>query len=153
MSFFQNSVLNKHLKSQDEKAIHKAYEEFTAYYHDATRQQNIRESKEEQFQEGFLRELFVKILGYTLNPEPDFNLTTELKNDKPLQAITDLNNIDKFIKGIIIDYYDEVINNREKTNEFDNTKSEIIEHIKDNEYRQSLISDVVTGNIDVRGEV
>lgn len=82
MSFFQNSVLNKHLKSQDEKAILKAYEEFTAYYHDATRQQNIRESKEEQFQEGFLRELFVKILGYTLNPEPDYNLTTELKNEK-----------------------------------------------------------------------
>ena len=25
-------------------------------------------------------ELFVKILGYTLNPEPSFNLTTELKN-------------------------------------------------------------------------
>ncbi len=80
--FFQNSVLNKHIKSQDEKAIIKAYEEFTAYYHDATRQQNIRESKEEQFQEGFLRELFVKILGYTLNPEPDYNLTTELKNEK-----------------------------------------------------------------------
>lgn len=35
--FFQNSVLNKHLKSQDEKVILKAYEEFTAYYHDATR--------------------------------------------------------------------------------------------------------------------
>ena len=36
--------------------------------------------KEEQFQEGFLRELFVKILDYTLNPEPNFNLTTEFKN-------------------------------------------------------------------------
>ena len=33
-------------------------------------------------EEGFLRELFVKILGYTLNPEPNFNLTTELKNEK-----------------------------------------------------------------------
>lgn len=37
---------------------------------------------EEQFQEGFLRELFVKILGYTLNPSADFNLTTEYKNLK-----------------------------------------------------------------------
>src|SRR5690606_24325923 len=35
-----------------------------------------------QFQEGFLRELFVRILGYTLNPQPDFNLTTELKNER-----------------------------------------------------------------------
>ncbi|MEX2588593.1 MAG: transposase, partial [Chitinophagales bacterium] len=59
-----------------------AYEKFIAYFHDSARQQNIRNSKEEQFQEGFLRELFVKILGYTLNPEPDFNLTTELKNEK-----------------------------------------------------------------------
>ncbi|HHV86636.1 MAG TPA: hypothetical protein GXX42_12620 [Petrimonas sp.] len=32
-------------------------------------QENILSSKEEQFQEGFLRELFVKILGYTLNPD------------------------------------------------------------------------------------
>ena len=27
-------------------------------------QKNILQSKEEQFQEGFLRELFVKVLGY-----------------------------------------------------------------------------------------
>ena len=45
-------------------------------------QENIRNSKEEQFQEGFLRELFVKILGYTLNPEPNYNLITEKKNEK-----------------------------------------------------------------------
>ncbi|MDT8394599.1 MAG: Eco57I restriction-modification methylase domain-containing protein, partial [Bacteroidales bacterium] len=37
-------------------------------------------SKEEQFQEGFLRELFVSMFGYTLNPQPNFDLTTELKN-------------------------------------------------------------------------
>ncbi|MDR2145838.1 MAG: N-6 DNA methylase, partial [Tannerella sp.] len=44
-------------------------------------QENIRNSKEEQFQEGFLRELFVKILGYTLNPTPDYTLITEQKNE------------------------------------------------------------------------
>ena len=44
-------------------------------------QQNIRQSKEEQFQEGFLRELFVKVLGYTLNPSPGYNLITEQKNE------------------------------------------------------------------------
>lgn len=80
--FFQNSVLNKHLKTQNENAIQAAYDKYVAYFHDSVRQQNIRESKEEQFQEGFLRELFVNILGYTLNPEPDYNLTTELKNEK-----------------------------------------------------------------------
>ncbi|WP_375586602.1 hypothetical protein [Cyclobacterium xiamenense] len=29
-----------------------------------------------------MRELFVNILGYTINPNPDYNLTTELKNVK-----------------------------------------------------------------------
>jgi len=82
MKFFQNSVLNKHLKAQDSNAIKAAYKEFAAYFHNADIQQNIREAKEEQFQEGFLRELFVKVLGYTLNPSPAFNLTTEYKNVK-----------------------------------------------------------------------
>ncbi len=82
MKIFQNSVLNKYLKTQDEKKIDEMYSQFTSYFHNAERQEHIRNSKEEQFQEGFLRELFVKILGYTLNPEPNFNLTTELKNKK-----------------------------------------------------------------------
>ncbi len=82
MALFQNSVLQKHLKLQDAQAIDKSYKRFTTYFHNAERQQNIRESKEEQFQEGFLRELFVNVLDYTLNPEPNFNLTTELKNEK-----------------------------------------------------------------------
>ncbi|MEA2042484.1 MAG: hypothetical protein U9N85_08020 [Bacteroidota bacterium] len=82
MSIFQNSVLNKYLKTQDEKKIDDMYFQFTSYFHNAEIQENIRNSKEEQFQEGFLRELFVKILGYTLNPKPNFNLTTELKNEK-----------------------------------------------------------------------
>lgn len=40
------------------------------------------QSKEEQFQEGFLRELFVNILGYTLNPDPGYDLITEKKDTK-----------------------------------------------------------------------
>lgn len=80
--FFQNSVLKKHLNGQDAETVKAAYQKFTAYFHNPAIQQNIREAKEEQFQEGFLRELFVNILGYTLNPQPNFNLTTELKNEK-----------------------------------------------------------------------
>ena len=63
MAFFQNSVLNKHLKGQDEKTVKVAYQKFVAYFHNPAIQQNIRDAKEEQFQEGFLRELFVDILG------------------------------------------------------------------------------------------
>ncbi len=82
MGLFQKSVLNKHKKLQDKKAIEKAYKKYSKYFHNPKIQQNIRESKEEQYQEGFLRELFVNIFDYTINPNPDFNLTTELKNEK-----------------------------------------------------------------------
>ncbi|WP_299463865.1 DNA methyltransferase [uncultured Microscilla sp.] len=82
MSLFQKSVLNKYLKAQDQDKIKAAYQKFTDYFHNPARQENIRNAKEEQFQEGFLRELFVKVLGYTLNPEPDYNLTTEFKNER-----------------------------------------------------------------------
>ena len=82
MPLYQTSVLKKYLKLQDQDPVGKAYKKYTKYFHNAERQQNIRDSKEEQFQEGFLRELFVNVLGYTLNPEPNFNLTTELKNEK-----------------------------------------------------------------------
>ena len=58
-----------------------AWTKYQQYFLDPAIQQNIQHSKEEQFQEGFLRELFVKILGYTLNPSPDFNLITEQKNE------------------------------------------------------------------------
>lgn len=80
MALFQNSVLKKYLQLQDQQKVEQAYKKFISFFQDTAIQQNIRESKEEQFQEGFLRELFVKVLGYTLNPEPDYNLTTEFKN-------------------------------------------------------------------------
>lgn len=80
MSLFQKSVEKKYLSDLDSVLIDKKHTEFHDYFGNPDRQENIRNSKEEQFQEGFLRELFVKILGYTLNPEPNFNLTTELKN-------------------------------------------------------------------------
>lgn len=81
MSLFQPSVLKSYLKAQDEEAISIAFKKYAEYFHSLEIQQNIRASKEEQFQEGFLRELFVNVLGYTLNPTPEYNLTTELKNE------------------------------------------------------------------------
>ena len=82
MALYQNSVLRKHLASQDAEAVKAAYAKYAAYFLNKEIQENIRNSKEEQFQEGFLRELFVNVLGYTINPNPNFNLTTELKNIK-----------------------------------------------------------------------
>jgi hypothetical protein len=82
MPLFQSSVLNKYLALQDKELLSAKYADFKTYFLNATIQQNILAQKEEQFQVGFLRELFVKVLGYTINPEPSFNLTTELKNIK-----------------------------------------------------------------------
>ncbi len=82
MSLFQKSVLKKHLNDLNKEAVATAYLKFKANFANADKQANIREAKEEQYQEGFLRDLFVDVLGYTLNPQPGFNLTTEYKNEK-----------------------------------------------------------------------
>lgn len=82
MAFFQNSVLKKYLATQDQPLVKEAYASYQKYFHHPQIRENIRAAKEEQFQEGFLRELFVNILGYTINPNPDYDLTTELKNIK-----------------------------------------------------------------------
>jgi hypothetical protein len=79
MSLFQNIVVRKYLGAGGER-ISAAYSLYTQYFLNPEIQENIRNSKEEQFQEGFLRELFVKVLGYTLYPDPDYNLITEQKN-------------------------------------------------------------------------
>jgi hypothetical protein len=82
MALFQKSVLNKYLKIQDKTAVTKAYKKFTKYFHNPTIQQNIREIKEEGFQQKFLMELFVTVFDYIINPDPNYNLTTEFKNEK-----------------------------------------------------------------------
>ncbi len=82
MALFQASVLNTYLKLQQEEKLAKAFKKFSKYFHHPEIQENIRNSKEEQFQATFLNELFVNVLGYTLNPNPSFDLTTEFKNEK-----------------------------------------------------------------------
>jgi hypothetical protein len=82
MSLFQNSVLNKYLKGLESEKVNEAYERFTSHFHNPTIQENIRNSKEEQYQGEFLIDLFVNVFGYVKNPTPGFNLTTELKNIK-----------------------------------------------------------------------
>ena len=51
MALFQKSVLNKYLKEQNEKVVGEAFVKFQTYFSNPTIQQNIRESKEEQFQQ------------------------------------------------------------------------------------------------------
>jgi len=82
MSLFQKSVINKYLKNLDNEKVSKAFENFQKFYGDKLRLHNIMQLKEENYQEGFLREIFVETLGYTINPDNDFNLTTEYKTQK-----------------------------------------------------------------------
>ena len=78
MQLFQNSVLRNHLQNIDTTLVLKAYEVYKVDF--LPKIENIKTSKEEQYRYGFLDDLFVKVLGYTLNPTPDFNLIAEQKN-------------------------------------------------------------------------
>jgi hypothetical protein len=82
MSLFQNSVLKKYLKGIDSEKAETAWNAFKSHFHNTEIQENIRNSKEEQYQGEFLIDLFVNVFGYVKNPNPNFNLTTELKNIK-----------------------------------------------------------------------
>jgi type I restriction-modification system DNA methylase subunit len=101
MGLFQHSVLNKYLKEANQDEIKTAWEKLVAWFHNPVVQQNIRESKEEQFQEGFLTELFVKVFGYTMNPNPDYNLTTEYKNERGAKKADGAILKDKYAIGVI----------------------------------------------------
>jgi hypothetical protein len=93
MSIFQKSVVNKYLNTLDSEVLSAKYQLFRKHF-TPDKIENIKIAKEEQYQEGFLRELFVDCLGYTINPNPGYNLTTEYKN---------LTNSKKASAAIVID--------------------------------------------------
>ena len=82
MGLFQQSVLKKYLKEADQTVMKPAFAKLAEYFHNPVIQQNIRDCKEEEYQDGFLTALFVNVFGYTLKPNPEFNLTREFKNEK-----------------------------------------------------------------------
>ena len=78
----QKNIVKKYLRTHlDPAKTDERYKGYTAIFHNPEKIRHIRDSKEEQYQEGFLRDLFCAILGYTINPEPHYNLITEKKND------------------------------------------------------------------------
>ena len=85
MALYQSSVLNNYLNRQDEDIVNKAYKKYVKYFHNTRIQENIKKSKEEEYQGIFLTELFVNILGYTIKPNVDFNLVAEYKNQTNAQ--------------------------------------------------------------------
>ena len=105
---FQKSIIEKYLSKLDANLLHEKYEKYCANYKNETNIANIRAVKEEQYQEGFIRDLFVNVLGYTIKPEANYNILTELKNEvanksnskKSDGAICEENN-ENFIRAVI----------------------------------------------------
>ncbi len=79
MSIFQKSVVKKHLKGLNSVSLNTAYDKFKEIFK-LKKIEQIKKLKEEEYQDGFLRDLFVEVLGYTLKPNDDFNLVREFKN-------------------------------------------------------------------------
>lgn len=97
---FQKNIVKKYIATLNDD-VEEAWNQYKSYFLNAAIQENIKLSKEEQFQEGFLRELFVKVLGYTLNPSPDFNLITEQKNETNSQKADGAILLDGNVIGVI----------------------------------------------------
>ncbi len=79
MPIFQKSVIKKHLRGLNTVWLNTAYDKFKEIF-SPKKISNILKLKEEEYQDGFLRDLFVEILGYTLKPDDNFNLVREFKN-------------------------------------------------------------------------
>ncbi len=80
MSLFQRAVQKEAIHKLNSSNVAQAYQRFQQQFGNIDFQNNVRLSKEESYQAGFLNDLFVHILGYTLNPQPNYNLVTEQKN-------------------------------------------------------------------------
>ena len=101
MSIFQSSVVTKQLKTQNKLKIATQWDVYKNHFLNPVIQENIRNSKEEQYQGGFLIDLFVNVLGYTKNPTPNFNITTEYKNVKDSKKADGAIIIDNIVKAVI----------------------------------------------------
>jgi hypothetical protein len=79
VNLFQKSVIQKHLNSLDKVTLQSAFEKFKIIY-SLEKIEKIKTLKEEEYQDGFLRDIFVDVFGYSLKPNDNFNLVRELKN-------------------------------------------------------------------------
>ena len=98
---FQKTIVNKYKQALPKEMTDLPWQNYQQYFLNKDIQQNILQSKEEQFQEGFLRELFVKVLGYTLNPLPNYNLITEKKNETNSKKADGAIQLDGKVIGVI----------------------------------------------------
>jgi len=79
MSMFQKSIINKYLAGLNKEKVERAYHIFKENY-TSVKIELIKKLKEEEYQDGFLRGLFVDALGYIIKPDDNYNLVREFKN-------------------------------------------------------------------------
>jgi len=79
MTIFQKSVIKRHLDNLDKEQVEKAYQKFRENYSPA-KIEEIKKLKEEEYQDGFLRDIFVDVFEYILKPDSNYNLAREFKN-------------------------------------------------------------------------
>ena len=101
MSLFQKSVVNRYLENLDKEVLRSKWLSYKSYFHDVKTQENIKNLKEEDFQEGFIRELFVNIMGFKLNPTPDYNFVLEKKNVSDARKADGAIIIENKVKAVI----------------------------------------------------
>ena len=62
MALFQEAIIKKHLSFIDEQIIEAAFSEYKRVY-SPDKIKNIKVAKEEQYQEGFIKDVFGTVLG------------------------------------------------------------------------------------------
>lgn len=95
---FHSKTLQLHLKQQDQPLIDARWEAFQGF---KAKAEQIRKLKEEQYQDGFLRDVFVGALGYTLRPDDGYNLSREEKNENDAKKADGVIFTDGKITGVI----------------------------------------------------
>ena len=80
MPLFQESIIRKYLNILDAEDVENAFARFKQVY-SPSKILNIKKAKEEQYQEGFIKDVFGTVLGYAVFPEEPFNIQTEKKNE------------------------------------------------------------------------
>jgi tRNA1(Val) A37 N6-methylase TrmN6 len=86
MAIFQNSVVERFLDNLESSVVDSAYARYKEVY-SAKRIHEIKKLKEEQYQEGFIKDIFGKVLGYTIPPESPINIELEKKNEKDAKKV------------------------------------------------------------------
>ena len=100
MPIFQKSIVDKYVATIDVDAIDKAFESYKHIY-SAQKIQRIKKLKEEQYQGGFLKDIFGSVLGYTIDPEVGYNLELEKKNETNSKKADGAILKDKKVLGVI----------------------------------------------------